>query len=218
MGLNLKQRRADFDLDLVGIVFDFIQRLDHGHHQLNFVAAESGFHQFIEFVDGLLGLRGGLDGALNKIFQQRPEVVGEGHLAADNQAGDVLGLIGNLILHGQVATGHRHEQALGHVEPQGAFQIVSGIFQTGDFGLLFSGLIPVMGEYGIEEGHKLGNAGLYTLHMFLQGPDWRGAEHVGYGSKSHNISSGCRVGCGELRDARGGAMIAWPGRFGNRSL
>src|SRR6056297_959635 len=166
-----EQLGPERDLLAVGLAFDAAEFLGHTHHQFHLAAAKAGLEQFIQLGDRLLRLGNGPETAAQELQVFIGERCRRLHLAADHQARNVLGLVGDAVLVGdqveQVGTADRHEHALGQVETEFLLQIVGGVFEPCNAFARLGCCRPIPGDDCPEEWDELHGACGRLLEMLL---------------------------------------------------
>lgn len=175
--LQLLQQAAQLDLHTVGVMLDSVQLVEHFLHHLHLGAAETGLHQLVQLVHGVLGLAGGINGAVEKIHEGIDQRLRELHFATQHQASDVLGLVGDAVLGTQqfeeVGPVERHEHAVGQFVAQFLLKGVGLAFKVGDPLLgRGHGVVVALGDR-LEKGHQRLDTIQHLGHMVLQGADRR---------------------------------------------
>ena len=93
--------------------------------------------------------------AIYKLQKLGCNLLGDLHFAADDDARHILGAIGDLVLDEQqfqqVFSRYRHEQALGHVQPDILFHVVRLVFERVDLTADLYHSLEVASDNGIYE-------------------------------------------------------------------
>lgn len=112
-------------------------------HFIRLAAAEAHLHQLVDLLDDPVRLLAGIHAAGHQLHEGIAHARRQLHLALDQQPGDILGRVGDGVLHPehieQIAPVHRHEHALGQVGAEVVFDGVGLLLLGEDLVLLQEG-------------------------------------------------------------------------------
>ena len=189
---------------MVGLAFQGIQLLNHLFHNAQFPTAEAGFQQFIQLVDGHQRLLGGFHRGAHILQGHVLHGGGNGHLAAEHDAGNVFGAVGDAVLHAQqfqqIGARDGQEKALGQVQAELLLQGIGLALQLDNTLLNGFDLLPIVGDHALKEALQLAGGADGHGHMLLHGLDRRAPKQVRERVvDSHSGSSPLRK-CGQYKN------------------
>ena len=184
-----EQGTAQIAFVLVCFVFKAVQfgqqLLDH----LDLMATEARCHQLVELMKRFPGLVGGLECRIEEFEHTSLQSDGNRHLPTQHQPGDILGFIGDLVLHTdqveQVGARDGQEQVAWEVLANLSLDGVCLVLQFGNLPLVLSGFLPVLLDHRLEKRDEFSGACLRLIDMFLHRHEGRTGEHLEKGAVYH---------------------------------